>query len=132
MAKQTAFDRFFADPVSFTEGYGSAVSALAYTKEQARDIFQENEMGDHHDYVVKLEEIGSEFVRWHGGINDDGQTGNMWFIGEEEGKRGAKPVWTFQADWHLINKGHKYEHVANHWNRCFVCDPPSQASGQAA
>lgn len=123
--RESAFDRYFKHMESFTDGYGDAVSALAYTKEQARDIFQEEEIGKWHNYTVKLDEISMNWVHWHGSIDDDGQMGNWWHISPEyEGKKGAKPVWNYVPDWHLINKGHVYERHPDHWSRCIVCDPP--------
>lgn len=127
----TAFDKYFKSPVPFTEGFGDAVSALAYTREEARHIFQEEEIGDHHDYVIPLEEIEKSWVHWHGGIDDDGEMRNGWWIDPNyENKRGAKPVWTYKPDWHLINKGHSYERSPEYWNRCVVCDPPQEATKQ--
>jgi hypothetical protein len=96
------FDEQFAEPVGFNGSEYYGVSAVAYDREQAAAQFSE-----YHGYTVEPDELNKSWVKWHGGIDDDGEMRNSWWESPSyEGKKRAKPVWLVGWDKHRARYGH--------------------------
>jgi hypothetical protein len=107
------FAEYFSEPVHY-DGWGLVVDGVNNNTSQAIEIFIK-ELGDNiveesqrfvRHYVTT--NIKWSYVRWHGGIDDDGQMYNGWWIGESPSSKGAKAVFYINPDRHYMRLGHHY------------------------
>lgn len=138
MAKKlTAFQEFFNTPVNFDSGVYVVNAEGLWSEDSIVNKFME-EFKDWHwitgekvSYLKNLIRTTQKFawVKWHGGINDDGEPQNMWWLYYEFplGKKGYKPVYVFSWDKHFIENGHKFQPQISEtgmslWSReCSIC-----------
>lgn len=98
--KKSAFNDFMCDWQRFDDASYVLSAELFLTKEDALKKLQEEFDGwdkSKWDLDFKIENIGEDWVRFgcHGVDWESGEPACMWWLGSE-GKRGAKPVWTYR------------------------------------
>lgn len=116
MAKLTAFQEFFSEPQNFDGRYVINAERL-WSEESIVNRFLEY-FKDWHwitdDRYLRHQIRDTNriaWVKWHAGINDDGEPQNMWWLYDTfpVGKKGYKAVYVFKWDKHYIEFGHKFQ-----------------------
>lgn len=128
------FDEFFEEPVSYwSDGY--AVSAS--TEQEAIEKFTEYFMDwhwiprEHRKYVIYQirSTIHNGWVKWHGFINDEGETQNGWVLYKDMrgGQNRFRHLYVAQFNKHYAETGHHFEPTIDEYghrfrhNDCNIC-----------
>lgn len=129
MKKTTAFDEFFSEPVDFDGTYVVSAEGL-WSEDSIVDKFCEYfKDWNWIDLPYLKHQIRNTqthaWVKWHAGINEDGEPQNMWWLYREfpVGKKGYKTVYIFSWDKHYVEKGHRYQPVISEQGKAsYACE----------
>lgn len=136
------FKNFFDEPQRYPDGeyvFAAKDQAMLFNQELAIRYFVDwlmeqwqwipRENRKYVFYEVR-KHISSGFVKWHGGIDDDGNMGNAWWLYHEwkGNQKGFKHVWVADFQKHYIQHGHHFDPIVSDWgmqhggsNDCVMC-----------
>lgn len=137
MKKLSSFEQFFSEPINFgLDDY--VMNSRGLNEEQAIKIYTDFFMDwlqwiprENRKYVAYevSHTIGNGWVKWHAGLDDDGQPRNAWWLYRDYkgGKPGYKHVFVAKFNKHYAEMGHHFEPTINESGRrnlgsdCNIC-----------